>query len=208
MGKQEVSYFSDFKQGIRYVNNHAFLKQFFLFFAAFFVLMAPAAFLTPLQVTRSFGDDVWRLTAIEIAFSVGMMIGGGVIAAWGGFQNRIKTLGLASVIMGVCTLALGLVPIFWLYLGFMGLFGVAMPIFNTSATVLLQEKVEEEYLGRVFGVMGMISTSMMPLGMLVFGPLADWISVEWLLIGTGIFIVILAIFLGQNKVLIESEKIR
>lgn len=54
--------------------------------------------------------------------------------------------------------------------------------------------------------MDMISTSMMPLGMLVFGPLADWISVEWLLIGTGIFIVILAIFLGQNKVLIESEK--
>ncbi|MBN8252804.1 MFS transporter [Priestia flexa] len=206
VGKQEVSYFSDFKQGIRYVNNHAFLKQFFLFFAVFFVLMAPAAFLTPLQVTRSFGDDVWRLTAIEIAFSVGMMIGGGVIAAWGGFQNRIKTLGLASVIMGVCTLALGLVPIFWLYLGFMGLFGVAMPIFNTPATVLLQEKVEEEYLGRVFGVMGMISTSMMPLGMLVFGPLADWISVEWLLIGTGVFIVILAIFLGQNKVLIESEK--
>lgn len=38
-------------------------------------MMAPAAFLTPLQVTRTFGDEVWRLTAIEIAFSVGMMAG-------------------------------------------------------------------------------------------------------------------------------------
>lgn len=44
--------------------------------------MAPAAFLTPLQVVRSFGDDVWRLTAIEIAFSIGMMLGGGIIASW------------------------------------------------------------------------------------------------------------------------------
>lgn len=204
--KQSTSYFSDFKQGLQYVKNHDFLRTFFLFFAVFFVLMAPAAFLTPLQVTRSFGDDVWRLTAIEIAFSIGMMVGGGVIASWGGFPNRIKTLGLASVIMGSCTFALGLVPNFWIYLGFMALFGVAMPIFNTPATVLLQEKIAEEYLGRVFGVMGMISTSMMPLGMLIFGPIADFIKIEWLLLGTGVFIILLAILLGRNKTLIEAGK--
>ncbi|KAA9013230.1 MFS transporter [Niallia endozanthoxylica] len=204
--KQTTSYWSDFKQGLQYVNNHEFLKKFFLFFAVFFVLMAPAAFLTPLQVTRSFGDDVWRLTAIEIAFSVGMMVGGGIIASWGGFPNKMKTLGFASVIMGICTFALGVIPIFWIYLVFMALFGVAMPIFNTPATVLLQEKVEEDYLGRVFGVMGMISTSMMPLGMLIFGPIADFIPIEWLLVGTGIFIIVLALFLGRNQVLIEAGK--
>ena len=168
--------------------------------------MAPAAFLTPLQVTRSFGDDVWRLTVIEIAFSIGMMVGGGIIASWGGFPNKVKTMGFASVIMGVCTFALGIVPVFWIYLVFMALFGVAMPIFNTPATVLLQEKIEEDYLGRVFGVMGMISTSMMPLGMLIFGPIADIIKIEWLLIGTGAFIIVLAILLGRNKELIEAGK--
>lgn len=205
-GKQTTSYFNDFKLGLQYVNNHDFLKKFFLFFAVFFVLMAPASFLTPLQVTRSFGDDVWRLSAIEISFSIGMMVGGGIIASWGGFPNKTKTLGFASVIMGVCTFALGIIPIFWIYLAFMALFGVALPIFNTPATVLLQEKIEEDYLGRVFGVMGMISTSMMPLGMLIFGPIADLIKIEWLLVGTGIFIIILAIFLVQNKVLIEAGK--
>ncbi|KAB7672607.1 MFS transporter [Bacillus sp. B1-b2] len=204
MEKQTTSYFSDFKEGIEYVKNHAFLKKFFLFFAVFFVLMAPAAFLTPLQVTRSYGDDVWRLTAIEIAFSIGMMIGGGLIASWGGFQNRVKTMALASLVMGLCTFALGIVPIFWIYLLFMAIFGVAMPIFNTPTTVLLQEKVKEEYLGRVFGVMGMISTSMMPMGMLIFGPIADLIKIEWLLIGTGVFMVILTFFLRGNKVLMEA----
>ena len=204
--KQTTSYFSDFKQGLQYVNDHNFLKKFFLFFAVFFVLMAPASFLTPLQVTRSFGDDVWRLSAIEIAFSIGMMVGGGIIASWGGFQNKIKTLGFASIIMGICTFALGIIPVFWVYLAFMAIFGVALPIFNTPAIVLLQEKVEEDYLGRVFGVMGMISTSMMPLGMLIFGPIADFIKIEWLLVGTGIFIIILAVFLGRNKVLIEAGK--
>lgn len=203
---QSTSYFSDFKEGLKYVNNHAFLKKFFFFFAIFFVLMAPAAFLTPLQVTRSFGEDVWRLTAIEIAFSIGMMIGGGVIASWGGFENKIKTMTLASCMMGVCTFALGIIPMFWIYLVFMAIFGLAMPIFNTPTTVLLQEKIEEGFLGRVFGVMGMISTSMMPIGMLIFGPIADFMEIEWLLIGTGVFIIILSIFLGRDKVLMEAGR--
>lgn len=204
--RQTTGYLDDFKLGVQYVNNHKFLKIFFIFLAIFFVLMAPASFLTPLQVTRSFGDDVWRLSATEIAFSIGMMAGGGIIASWGGFQNKIKTLGFASVIMGICTFALGVVPNFWVYLSFMALFGVAMPILNTPATVLLQEKVEEAYLGRVFGVMGMISTSMMPLGMLIFGPIADLIKIEWMLIGTGLLIIILAIILAKNKTLIEAGK--
>lgn len=204
--QQPLSYFHDFKQGITYIRNHHFLKQLFLFFGVFFVLMAPAAFLTPLQVARSFGDDVWRLTAIEIAFSVGMMVGGGVIASWGGFKNKIHTMTLASLLMGLCTFALGIVPIFGIYLVFMAVFGVAMPLFNTPTTVLLQEKVDESYLGRIFGVFGMISTSMMPIGMLIFGPLADVVKVEWLLVGTGMLILILSLFLGGNKVLLETGK--
>ncbi|WP_363550937.1 MFS transporter [Caldifermentibacillus hisashii] len=204
--KQTTSYLSDFKLGLQYVNSHDFLKKFFLFFALFMVLMAPASFLTPLQVARSFGDDVWRLTAIEIVFSIGMMAGGAIIAAWGGFSNKVKTMGFATVIMGVCTFALGSVPNFWIYLFFMGVFGVAMPILNTPATVLLQEKIEEDYLGRVFGVMGMISTSMMPIGMLIFGPLADMVKIEWLLIGTGAFIMCLSLLLVKNHVLIEAGK--
>ncbi|MFC8687915.1 MFS transporter [Brevibacillus porteri] len=203
---QKTSYFSDFKEGLVYIKNNDFLKKFFLFFAFFFILMAPAAFLTPLQVTRSFGDEVWRLTAIEIAFSVGMMAGGGIIASWGGFTNRVHTMTFASSIMGACTLALGIIPNFWIYLVFMALFGVAMPIFNTPTMVLVQEKVDENYLGRIFGVFGMISTSMMPIGMLIFGPIADIVKIEWLLVATGLFIFILAMLLGKNKVLIQAGK--
>lgn len=108
--------------------------------------------------------------------------------------------------MALCTIALGIVLLFWIYLTFMALFGIAMPIFNTPANVLLQEKIEEDYLGRVFGVMGMITTSMMPLGMLVFGPISDFIQIEWMLIGTGVILLIIAIMFGRNKVLLEAGK--
>jgi DHA3 family macrolide efflux protein-like MFS transporter len=133
-----------------------------------------------------------------------MMLGGIFMASWGGFKNKIHTMTLSCLVIGGCTFALGLVPTFWVYLIFMGFVGVAMPIFNTPSTVLLQEKVEEDFRGRVFGVLGMISSSMMPLGMLVFGPIADMIEIEWLLMGTGLLLFIQGFFLVGSKALIEA----
>jgi DHA3 family macrolide efflux protein-like MFS transporter len=198
---QTNKYFSDLKLGWEYIKNHDFLKTLFLYYAIFFIVMAPASFLTPLQVVRSFGKEVWRLSAIEIAFSLGMLAGGIVIAYWGGFKNKIHTMLLASLIMGGSIFALGVVPVFWIYLAFMGFAGISVPFFNTASTVLFQEKVEESFLGRVFGVTTMISTSMMPLGMLIFGPFSDSVKIEWMLIGTGIFMVIMGFFLIGNKAL-------
>lgn len=199
-----LSYFEDMQKGINYIKGHHYVRNFFIFCAVFFFLFTPAAFLTPLQVTRSFGNDVWRLTAIEITFSIGMILGGIIMASWGGFKNRVYSMAFSSFVSAACTIALGIVPSFYIYLMFMGIFGIVMPMFNTPSTVLLQEKVEPDYLGRVFGVFGMISSSMMPLGMLVFGPIADMIRIEYLLIGTGTFLFILSFFLIKNKALVDN----
>lgn len=204
--EQTISYFDDMKKGFVYIKNHDYVKSFFIFCALFFFIIAPVAFLTPLQVTRTFGNDVWRLTAIEITFSMGMMVGGVIMASWGGFKNKIHTMALSVFVTGIGTLALGLAPTFWLYTFFMGLIGIVIPVFNTPSTVLLQEKVEPDFLGRVFGVLGMISSSMMPLGMLIFGPIADIIEIEWLLVGTGVVIFIQGWFMLKNKVLLEAGK--
>jgi DHA3 family macrolide efflux protein-like MFS transporter len=205
-GPQEVSYFKDLRDGITYIKEHTYVKKFFVFCAFFFFLVAPVAFLTPLQVVRSFGDDVWRLTTIEITFSLGMMLGGLVMAYWGGFKNKVHTMTLSSLIIGICTFALGIVQIFWLYLFIMVIIGVSLPLFNTPSTVLLQEKVDPNFLGRVFGVLGMISSSMMPLGMLIFGPMSDVIKIEWMLIGTGVLLFIQSFFLINSKDLVEAGK--
>ena len=203
---QKVSYFTDLGEGIKYIRKQAFLKKFFLFCAIFMVMAAPAAFLTPLQVTRTFGEDVWRLTAIEMTFSIGMMAGGILMALWGGFKNKIHSMTLGTLLFGACTIALGVVPIFWLYLVFMVIVGLAMPIFNTPATVMLQEKVEADYLGRTFSVLSMISSTMMPLGMLIFGPIADIIAIENLLILTGVIMCLESLFLLRSKELLEAGK--
>ena len=72
-----VPYFKDMIDGFRYIKEHRFLVGFFIYVGTFLILVTPAALLTPLQTARRFGEEVWRLTAIEMVFSVGMMAGGG-----------------------------------------------------------------------------------------------------------------------------------
>lgn len=220
------SFLQDFKGGLVYIKEHRFLIWFFIYNAILLILVSPAAFLTPLQTARSFGTEVWRLTAIEIVFSVGMMLGGGLIAVWGGFKNRMKSIVCATLIMSFCTCALGLSPIlakylaldssiyagigkvlpFIIYLFFMGFFGLAMPFMNTPATVLLQEHIDDEYLGRVYSIYGMLAQSLMPLSMLLFGPLADTISIDFILIATGGIMFICSLLIPLNKTLMKAGK--
>lgn len=204
--EQGTNYFAEMKQGILYVFKTKYLKALFGFFAVILFLSGPVAFLTPLQVTRNYGGDEFYLMAIEIAFSVGMIFGGVLIASWGGFKNRIHSIALAMFVLSVCTLVLGLEIPLWLYLAMMGIFGLFMPVFNTPANVLLQEKVPPEYIGRVYGVMTMISSGGMPLSMLVFGPVADIIAIEWLLLGTGALMALLSFLIIRNRTLIEAGR--
>ena len=200
---QNQKYWQDMVAGVNYIRRHEYIGRFFVYITILFFMVTPLAILTPLQVTRSFGDDIWRLTAIEVVFSSGMLAGGLLIASWGGFRNRVKTMAFSTLMVGVTSFLLGVVPNFWIYLGIMAITGVTLPLYNTPATVLLQEKVEPDYLGRVFGVMGMIASGVMPMAMLIFGPLADRIRIEWLLIGSGVLLTILSGGLAMNKVLIR-----
>lgn len=198
------SYLDDLRTGLSYVKNESYLMRFFGHNIVFLFLVTPLAFLTPLQVARSFGGDVWRLTAIEIAFSGGMILGGIGMAVWGGLRNRVHTMVLSNFSIGILTVALGLVPFFWVYLGLMAVCGMSLPVFHAPSTVILQQRVEDDFRGRVFGLLGMISGSMMPLGMLLFGPLADAVKIEWLLLGTGLLISVQALVMLGDKVLVSA----
>ena len=201
---EKIEYFQDMLKGIKYIKEHAFIKILFLYSAAYFILAAPLAFLTPLQVARTYGDDVWRLTAIEIAFSIGMMLGGALMAYWGGFQNKLHSMALSTFIIAISTLILGIPPSFGVYLVVMAIAGLVMPLFNTPFIVLIQQKTDENYLGRVLGVLNMIASIVMPMAMLLFGPLSDVIKIEWLLLITGALILVQGMLMVKNKVLLEA----
>jgi DHA3 family macrolide efflux protein-like MFS transporter len=187
------SFFDEFKAGLNYLISHRFILILTLISIVFSVLATPAALLTPLQVTRDFGADAWRLGAIEIAFAIGMMGGGILIGIWGGFKNRIYTMALATVCFGMGTIGLGLLGNFWVYLACMLFVGLIMPLFNAPSMAILQSRIDQNYMGRVLSVSVMAGSLSMPVGMLIFGPLADITSIDLLLVITGAGTALLAL---------------
>lgn len=196
-------YLDDLVAGLVYIRRNGPVKRLFVFFAFVFFLVTPVIFLSPLLVARSFGDEVWRLTANEITFFGGSIVGGLIMTAWGGFKNRFRTLGLACVIWALLFAGLGLAQGFVLYLAIMTLAGLPMPFWSASATTLLQELTEPDLQGRVFGVQQLIMSSVMPIGMLVFGPIADIVTIEMLLVISSALMAIPGVWLyfnGQSRV--------
>ncbi len=196
---QNTGYLDDFWAGMAYIRQNRTILTLFVFFGFVFFLVAPIAFLTPLMVTRSFGDEVWRLTANEVTFFVGSIVGGFIMTAWGGFKNRFRTIGLSCILFAVLMVGLGISQVFAVYLFIMFLVGIPMPFFSASTTTLLQEIVDPDYQGRVFGVQQLITSAILPLGMLVFGPVADIITVESLLILTGILMAVPGVWIFFNR---------
>ena len=200
------AYIDELREGLRYIGSLPWLKTVIIFSAFFNFFASPAALLTPLQTVRTFGDDVWRLTAIEILFSLGAAAGGVVMSIWGGFKNKAHTISLACALFGLTSMLLGIVPVFWIYLAVMLACGLTIPMFHTPSMTLMQTKIEPNKMGRVFSVMMMFSGLAMPLGMVVFGPLGDAIRIEWLLISTGMVILIGGLALLRSKALLEAGK--
>jgi len=198
--------FAEMKDGLIYIKNHVFLKHFFIVLAFFQFLIAPAALLTPLQVTRNFGPDPWRLTVIEIAFSAGMALGGLLMSTWGGFKNRTFTVAASFIVIAAMGVGLGLTPVFIAYSAFMLVTGVTVATGNTPAMTILQQKVEPAFMGRVFSITTMISCVVMPLGTVVFGPLSDRISLNTIIILTSVLTGVLGAYIFTDKILKEAGR--
>ena len=117
---------------------------------------------------------------------------------------------VSSLVFGVLSIGMGLSPNVWVFFGFMFLLGLAVPFFSTPSMTLLQETVEPERQGRVFGFVGIVMALAMPIGMVVFGPLADIVPIEWLLVGAGLltFVVLgLAVWLPAGRRAVDAARV-
>ena len=168
-------------------------------YGIFIFLCVPSGFLAQLLVSRVYGDTYWYLTAVELAGFVGMIVGGLLMSTWGGFKNRVTTMVVGLAAFGTLAIGMGLSRQFFLYLVLMVIYGVALTMVQTATTTLIQEKADVCMQGRVFGLLGSMYSGFLPIGMAVFGPMADVIPLTWIMIGSGVALIVLSVFVRINK---------
>lgn len=196
---QGTSVVKDMKTGIQYTLSDKLIGKVLTVYGLFIFLCVPAGFLSQLFVSRVYGETYWYLTAVELAGFIGMVAGGLLMSIWGGFKSRVTTMSVGLIAFGALAIGMGLSKHFALYLTLMIIYGVAITMVQTATTTLIQEKAEASMQGRVFGLLGAMYSGFLPVGMAIFGPLADEISLHWIMIGSGIALTVLSIFVATSK---------
>lgn len=195
---QTHSVVSDIKVGISYTLSHPVLRNLLICYGFSFFLITPAAILTPLLVERTFGGEVWRLTLNEMVWTGGALLGGVLVSLKGRIRNKVRAIAISLAGFGICFALLGVAPSFIPYLIIMGLGGIFVPFLNTAEIVMIQETTDEDKLGRVFSMVQILSGSAMPLGILIFGPLADRVSIQLLLVISGTLLAAVGLIYGRT----------
>ncbi|WP_229790380.1 MFS transporter [Mycetocola manganoxydans] len=209
IASKTTSYREDLVGGFRYIWAHKVVRWLLGVFAIIFLLTVAPSFITPLLIARTFGTEVWMVTVLEIAFSVGMTLGGVLVATVLAKRGRISLILFSTFGFAVFTMALGLAPNLWVFYGFMFAFGLLVPLFSAPFMTLVQETVKPEMHGRVFSYVGIVMAMATPIGMTVFGPLADVISVQLLLVIAGIvtiLVMVVAVLLPSGRAAMAAAR--
>ena len=194
--KESQTLLSDMIAGIRYALNNRSIGKLLTIYGLFTLLCVPAGYLAGLLVRRIFGSTYWYLTAVEVVGFAGMTAGGVVMSTWGGLRKKERTLSAGLFAFGAFAIGMGLTKNFPLYLSLMFFYGITLTVIQTSITTLLQETAEPAMQGRVFGLFSTIYAGALPLGMILFGLLADLVPLQWLMAGSGAALIAIAGIVG------------
>ncbi|HTX90519.1 MAG TPA: MFS transporter [Anaerolineales bacterium] len=205
---QKTGYWQDLGEGWRYLVAWPGLLAICLLAMLINFLLTPAGALIPLVVTRVYHGGATQLGLVDSLSGIGVIIGGLVLSAWGGFKRRIATTLMGIIGLGVGILLFGLLPanLFSLALAGAFLFGSMQVMANGPLSAIFQSTIDPDMQGRVMSLTGAGATAMAPLGLLVAGPISDWLGVRtWYLIG-GVACVLVTLIAFSIPVIMNIEQ--
>ncbi|MDR0829156.1 MAG: MFS transporter [Prevotellaceae bacterium] len=168
--------------------------------AMFFII--PISALFPLITTKYFGKAEYEMGIVEIAWGVGMLLGGAALSLkLFNNANRVKMIAFSCFIVGITFFFSGLLKqnMFVVFAVLTGVSGIAVAFWSSAFTVIFQTNIAPEKLGRAFSIYD--SLSMMPalIALVISGYLEKSIGLPFLLIIAGASTIVVSAFVLGKK---------
>ena len=192
---QKTTYWQDLRAGFAYVAKWPGLLGLIILAMMLNFLLSPASALTPLVVTKIFNGGALELGWVESASGLGIIIAGVLLGIWGGFKRRIVTSFSGIIGIGLGIMLVGFIPsnMLFLLMAASFLIGFAQVFANGPLSAIFQSSIAPEMQGRVFSLLGAGATAMMPLGLLIAGPVSDTLGIRFWFIFGGVVCILMTI---------------
>jgi DHA3 family macrolide efflux protein-like MFS transporter len=188
----KASVVDDLSKAIEYILSWRGALEVTLIFMLINFLITPAFALLPLLTLDHFGGGAIEYAALESLAGVGMIVGGLALGIWGGTARKIVTCMAATGICGVGVGLIGFLPPDGYLLAGVGclLIGLMLPIINGTIVAIMQKGVRADMQGRVLAILGAGVAAMSPFGLILAGPISEYIGIQvWFLLGGAVMIV-------------------
>jgi DHA3 family macrolide efflux protein-like MFS transporter len=182
-------------EGLREIYSKPGLLWLFILALSAMLFIMPVAALFPLMTLDHFGGTTYMMSIVEIAWGIGMLIGGAIIGHKRLNNYKVVLINLTYLVLGLTFLFSGILPPsgFAIFAGITAIGGISMTLYSGSFTVIIQTMVEPAALGRVFSLYSSITLLPSMIGLLATGYIADSIGIGNAFIISGIGIALLGI---------------
>lgn len=159
------------------------------------MIFGPLSAVFPLMTYEHFSGDGYMASLVEAAFGIGMLVGSGILMAWGGGKRLAGLIAVAAVIVGAATAACGLLPPtgFVAFVVLVAVMAMACAWFNGPTMTLTQRNVPDEKMGRAMGLLNAAMGFATPIGIAIGGVAAELMGVAPFFVVDGIACLVLGL---------------
>ncbi len=207
---QKLNIIGDMLQGIHYIVSWKALFLLTILVGVLNFFAIPGEMLLPVFVTSLLDGSVLKLGWLATAFGSGVVSGGLILGVWGGFKRQIITVLFGFIIYCIAYFLFGFTTenLFFMGLSLWFIAGFAIATADASVDAILQSTVPQNLQGRVFTVLGSINASMIPIGLIVLGVIADAAGIRMIyhIGGVAMLILLLPVFYFGNLMKFEKNR--
>ena len=198
---------TDIRDGIAYASKWKGMMQVMLISMLVNFAFNPITALMPLVVKKHFLGGALQLSWVEMAIGIGIVVGGLTLSIWGGFKKRIITIMLCLGLTGLGFAVIGYLPSDGIYycVSLMFMVGIVLPFIDGLIIPIIQSKGSPEYQGRLMTLLTFSSKILVPVSMLIAGPVADKFGVLFWYRYGGLMILLLTIVFMFSTTLMNVE---
>ncbi|MCT8977929.1 MFS transporter [Clostridium sp. CX1] len=202
-------FIADFSDGIKFIMANPVILKLCIFFLIIYAVIQPIfSVILPLFFRTQLEYSDTQYGYLQMIIILGALLGSVLINLLFSKEKEIaKSLVSGSSLLMFSILAFsfllfphslfvlgrGSILYFSLLSGVLGLLSVAIMFINVPVQTFIQKATPNEYMSRMFSIVGMITKGGMPLGALVYGIILNRVPVHWTVITATLLIMLVLV---------------
>ena len=174
----KTTFIQEFRGGIAILRSRKGLLQLVIVITMINFLQIPIVVLGPIYIHSVHSGEPYNLALIVVSMQIGLLISGIILSLKNNWNRKTLMIVIAIYVQlfGYFIQAITPIGLFW----FMGIgafiFGAMLPIINSMYRSIIQLVIPPELLGRVTAITTAMTGALLPLGVIISGPLAEFLG--------------------------------